>query len=72
MSNKSSLKQLSSSLTFQRKFGIGIRLVIAVILIVFALFPVLWVISASFNPTGTLATQTLIPKHPDSATTRPC
>ncbi len=63
MSNKSSLKDLGSSLTFQRRFGIAIRLVIAVVLIIFAIFPVLWVISASFNPTGTLATQTLIPKN---------
>ncbi len=37
---------------------------IAVILIVFSIFPILWIISASLNPTGTLATQTLIPKNP--------
>jgi arabinogalactan oligomer / maltooligosaccharide transport system permease protein len=64
MSNKNSLKELGASFSFQKKFGIGIRLVIAIVLIVFSLFPVLWVISASFNPTGTLATQTLIPKNP--------
>ena len=64
MSDMSSIQKLRSSLSFQKKFSIGIRLLIAVILIVFAIFPVLWVISASFNPTGTLATQTLIPKNP--------
>ncbi len=64
MSDMSSFQKLRSSLSFQKKFSIGIRLLIAVILIVFAIFPVLWVISASFNPTGTLATQTLIPKNP--------
>jgi ABC-type maltose transport system permease subunit len=47
----------------QRRIGIGIRLIIAVILIGFSIFPVLWMISASINPTDTLATQTLIPKN---------
>jgi ABC-type maltose transport system permease subunit len=51
-------------MTFQRRFSIGIRLVVAVILIFFSIFPILWVISASFSPTGSLATQTLIPKNP--------
>jgi arabinogalactan oligomer/maltooligosaccharide transport system permease protein len=41
-----------------------VRLVVAVILIIFSVFPILWVISASLSPTGTLATQTLIPKNP--------
>jgi ABC-type maltose transport system permease subunit len=39
-------------------------LFIAVLLIIFSIFPVLWVISASLNPTGTLATQKLIPANP--------
>jgi ABC-type maltose transport system permease subunit len=38
--------------------------VIALILIIFSIFPVLWVISASLNPTGSLATQRLIPENP--------
>ena len=53
-----------SSTRIQRRLSIGARLVVAVILILFSIFPVLWVISASLNPTGTLATQTLIPKNP--------
>jgi arabinogalactan oligomer / maltooligosaccharide transport system permease protein len=53
-----------SSAKAQRRASIGTRLVVAVLLIVFSVFPVLWVISASLNPTGTLATQTLIPKNP--------
>jgi ABC-type glycerol-3-phosphate transport system permease component len=40
-------------------FRIAVRLVIAVILIIFSIFPILWMISASLNPTGTLATQKL-------------
>jgi arabinogalactan oligomer/maltooligosaccharide transport system permease protein len=63
MSSLTSVRRLRTSATAQRRFSIGIRLVIAVILIVFSVFPVLWMISASLNPTGTLATQTLIPKN---------
>ncbi len=57
-------KQSFSSLSTRRKISIGIRLVIALVLIIFSVFPILWVISASFNPTGSLATQTLIPARP--------
>jgi ABC-type maltose transport system permease subunit len=61
MSSLVSIQRLRSSARARRRFSIGTRLVIAAILIVFAIFPILWMISASFNPTGTLATQTLIP-----------
>jgi len=56
-------QQLRTSAKAQNTFGVGIRLVIAVILIIFSIFPVIWMISASLNPTGSLATQTLIPKN---------
>lgn len=52
---------LRSSQKFQKRIGIAIRLVIAIILIFFAIFPVLWIISASFDTSQSLATQTLIP-----------
>jgi ABC-type maltose transport system permease subunit len=45
----------------QKRASIIIRWVIAVFLMLFAVFPVLWIVSASFNPSDTLATQTLIP-----------
>jgi arabinogalactan oligomer/maltooligosaccharide transport system permease protein len=64
MSSMTSIQQLRSSATAQRRIGIGIRLFVAVILIIFSIFPVLWVISASLNPTGSLATQKLIPDNP--------
>jgi arabinogalactan oligomer/maltooligosaccharide transport system permease protein len=63
MSSKSSLQRLRTSISTQRKFSIAIRLVVAVILIVFSVFPIIWMISASFNQTGNLSTQTLIPKN---------
>jgi arabinogalactan oligomer/maltooligosaccharide transport system permease protein len=64
MSNSTpTYKRISKSQKFQRRFGIGIRLVIALILILFSIFPVLWIISASLDPTNSLATQSLIPKN---------
>jgi hypothetical protein len=38
-----------SSTKAQRRLGIGVRLLVAVILIVFSIFRVLWVVSASLN-----------------------
>jgi len=61
MSSIASVREFRSSMKIQRRISIGVRLVIAVILIIFSIFPILWVLSASFNPTGTLATQKLIP-----------
>jgi ABC-type maltose transport system permease subunit len=63
MSSITSIGEFRSSAKAQRRFGIGVRLIIAVILIIFSLFPILWVISASFDPTGSLATQTLLPRN---------
>lgn len=63
MSSISVYQRIRTSKKAWRKFSIGLRLVLAVFLILFSVFPVLWVISASLNPTGTLATQTLIPKN---------
>ncbi len=63
MSNLSSVQRVQSSARLRRNFDIAIRLLIAAILIAFSVFPILWMISASFNPTGSLATQTLIPPN---------
>ena len=62
MSNLSqTYETLRSSQKFQKRFGIAIRLVVALFLIFFAVFPVIWIISASFDRSQSLATQTLIP-----------
>jgi ABC-type maltose transport system permease subunit len=53
--------QLRSSQRFQKRFSVAVRLAIAVFLIFFAIFPVLWIISASLDNTNSLATQSLIP-----------
>ncbi|PWH12289.1 MAG: maltose ABC transporter permease [Anaerolineae bacterium] len=63
MSRVSFAQRISNSAKMRRNFSIAIRLLIAAVLIFFSVFPVLWMISASFNPTGSLATQTLIPAN---------
>ena len=64
MSSISTVEQLRTSSKVQRRISVGWRLIVAVILIIFSIFPVLWMISASLNPTGSLATQKLIPDNP--------
>ncbi|MBN2116734.1 MAG: sugar ABC transporter permease [Anaerolineales bacterium] len=64
MSSISTIQRLRTSSKVQRRFSVAWRLIVAVILIIFSIFPVLWMISASLNPTGSLATQKLIPDNP--------
>jgi ABC-type maltose transport system permease subunit len=52
---------MRSSQRFQKQFSLAIRLLIALLLIFFSIFPVLWIISASFDPANSLAGQKLIP-----------
>lgn len=54
-------KRLAGSQKLQKKYSVAIRLIVAIILIVFAVFPVIWIISASFDNSNSLATQNLIP-----------
>jgi arabinogalactan oligomer/maltooligosaccharide transport system permease protein len=53
------------SVRIQRFFSFGSRYFIALLLILFAVVPTLWVISASFNPAKSLSSAYLIPKDPD-------
>lgn len=64
MSNMSTIKRLRTSASLRHKISVGIRLLIAAIMIIFSTFPILWVMSAAINPTGSLATQKLIPRNP--------
>jgi arabinogalactan oligomer / maltooligosaccharide transport system permease protein len=47
----------------RKQIGVAIRWVLALFLMLFAVFPVFYTISASFNPSDSLATQTLIPRN---------
>lgn len=40
-----------------------LRLLVAIVAIIYAVFPALWIASTSLNPTGSLATAELIPRH---------
>ena len=57
------VQSIRTSRTRQKQLGYLVRYLIALILIIFALFPVVWIISASLNPANTLAGQTLIPSN---------
>ncbi len=50
-----------------KRIGLILRILLAIVMLTFALFPVLWIISASFNPTGSLVGQPLIPQNPTLA-----
>ena len=47
----------------RRQLGMLVKYLIALVLITFALFPVVWIVSASLNPVNTLATQTIVPEN---------
>ena len=55
-------RDLRSSQKFMKRFSVVVRLIIALLLIFFSIFPVLWIISASFSSSQSLSTQTLIPE----------
>jgi ABC-type maltose transport system permease subunit len=48
----------------QKKIGLAIRYIIAVILILFAVVPALWIVSASLNPAKSLTGGAFFPKNP--------
>ncbi|KUK94146.1 MAG: Maltose permease [Anaerolineaceae bacterium 46_22] len=51
------------TITQQRRLGLILRWILAVVLIIFSIFPVIWIISASIDPVNNLATQKLIPDN---------
>ena len=60
------IRALRSQNRFQKWFReLGWRHLVGLAALVFALFPVVWIISASVNPLGTLTSQKLIPDSPN-------
>ncbi len=51
------------SLTRQRRLALALRLLVALVAIAYALFPVVWILSASFDPRNSLVNQRLIPPN---------
>jgi ABC-type maltose transport system permease subunit len=58
---KKTKKQLT--ITQSKRLGLILRWVLAVVLVTFSIFPVLWIVSASLDPVNNLATQKLIPDN---------
>lgn len=58
-----SYQDLRTSYKFQKQLSRGLKLLVSIFLILFAVFPVLWIISASFDNSQSLATQELIPAN---------
>ncbi len=50
-----------SSRKARYRITLAIKYVVAALVLTFSLFPIIWTISASFNPTGSIAGQSLIP-----------
>lgn len=48
----------------QRQLALALKLLVAIIAILFSLFPVFFIVSAAFNPTGSLSTNQLFPSNP--------
>jgi arabinogalactan oligomer/maltooligosaccharide transport system permease protein len=63
MSNTSFIRSFKTSRRRQKQATLILKYLIAVILIIFALFPIIWIISASINPANSLASQKLIPDN---------
>ncbi|MEN8171948.1 MAG: sugar ABC transporter permease [Chloroflexota bacterium] len=63
MSNQTGFKRLTSSKSFTKRFSLSVRLVLALVLIFFSVFPVLWIISSTLNPSNSLASVKLIPDN---------
>lgn len=60
----------TTSITRRRRVSIALRMLVALVALIFSLFPIIWIISASFNPTGSLAGQRLIPTNASLANYR--
>jgi len=63
MSSPAFLQSFRGSRRRQRQVKVVTIYLFAAVMILFALFPVIWIISASLSPSNTLATQTLIPAN---------
>lgn len=62
MSDQSKSKK-TMTITQRKRIGTILRWILAIILVVFSVFPVIWMASASLDPVNNLATQKLIPDN---------
>ncbi|MEJ5247057.1 sugar ABC transporter permease [Caldilinea sp.] len=52
------------SISRRRRIALLFRIALAIVMLIFALFPVVWIFSASINPSNSLVNQKLIPDNP--------
>jgi ABC-type maltose transport system permease subunit len=62
--NLSGWTQFRQSRTNQRRFQRALKIIFGTIVLIFTLYPILWTISAAFNPRGGLSGQRFIPANP--------
>ncbi len=63
MSNSKSVSRKPQSIKRSKQLGLFLRWVLAIVLVTFSIFPVLWIISAAINPVTDMANQQLIPAN---------
>ena len=59
-----SLQSIRQSKKARFRITLAFKYLIAAIVLIYSLFPIVWTISASFNPTGSISGQSLIPDPP--------
>ena len=59
-----SLQALRQSQKARFRITLAFKYIIAAIVLIYSLFPIIWTISASFSPTGSISGQSLIPNPP--------
>lgn len=63
MSNSTTSTRFQLNTTQRKRLKLVLTYLIALVAIAFALFPIIWIISASLNPLNSLSSQTLIPQN---------
>jgi arabinogalactan oligomer/maltooligosaccharide transport system permease protein len=63
MSRASRVRKYLSSQRYLRRAKVWLGVLVGILAIAYALFPVIWILSASFDPLNMLATQHLIPAN---------
>ncbi len=54
----------AGSIKRNKQIALVFRILLAIVMLAFALFPIIWIFSASINPSGSLIGQSLIPRNP--------
>ena len=63
MSDSKSVTHKPQSIKRSKRIGLVLRWLLAIVLVTFSIFPVLWIISAAINPVTDMANQQLIPAN---------